>query len=114
MSSTKQQKGLTSEECKRILFKVGMKLGVSPKLISTRLLSAQDKCDMLNGDMSIASLEAAVTAWKANGMPDHANGRDIPLEHDIKTGLNRPLAQPEQEKTSLRPPFVDFSETQKD
>jgi len=36
----------TPDECKKILFTVGIKLGVSPKLISTRLLNDLDKSDM--------------------------------------------------------------------
>ncbi len=106
-------KGLTTEDCKRILFKVGLKFGVSPKLISERLLDAQDKCDMLNDEIPIAFLEVAVKAWQDAGMPDHANGRYIPLSEDIKTGLNRPLAPAKREQdlkpsgVEYRAPFVD-------
>lgn len=107
---------LTAEDCKKILFKVGIKFGVSPKLISERLLDAQDKCDMLNGEVPIDYLEVAVQAWKDAGMPDYANGRTIPHSEDVKKGLNRPLArQPEQKHGKLlRKPFVDFSEPQTD
>lgn len=62
---------LTKEDCKRILFKVGIKFGVSPKLISERLLDAQDKCDMLNGEVPIEMLEVAVKAWMDAGQPDY-------------------------------------------
>ena len=70
------KKTLTVEECKRKLFKLGIKLGVSPNLISTRLLSKDDKDDMLNGLIPDESLETAVKVWMDNGMPDYANGSD--------------------------------------
>lgn len=75
-------KGLTKEDCKRILFKVGIKFGVSPALISTRLLDAQDKCDMLNGEIPVEMLEVAVKSWMGAGQPDYANGKDVPLRYE--------------------------------
>jgi len=105
-------KGLTTEDCKRILFKVGIKFGVSPKLISERLLDAQDKCDMLNGEVPIEYLEVAVQAWKDAGMPDYSKGLSARMD-EPKTGSNRPLArQTEPGKVSYRKPFVEFSEPQ--
>lgn len=103
---------LTTDDCKRILFKVGIKFGVSPKLISERLLDAQDKCDMLNGEIPIEYLELAVKAWLDSGMPDYANGRDTPYKEDIKKGLNRPLAHKEPVETPLRyrAPFSEHPE----
>jgi hypothetical protein len=65
---------LTKEECKKILSRLGFKLGVSPRLISERLLSDQDKIDMLDGNFEISSLEASVEVWRDNGMPDYAHG----------------------------------------
>jgi hypothetical protein len=64
----------TKDECKRLLSKIGLKIGVSPILISTRLLSDEDKKDMLNGDLSLEILELHVKMWMANGMPDYAHG----------------------------------------
>jgi hypothetical protein len=64
----------TKEQCQRRLFQIGLKLGVSPKLISTRLLSPEDKQDMLNGVLPDEALETAVRSWKELGMPDYANG----------------------------------------
>lgn len=72
-------KTLTADDCKKILFKVGMKFGVSPKLISERLLDAQDKCDMLNGEVPVEMLEIAVQAWQDAGMPDYAHGETARL-----------------------------------
>lgn len=68
----------TSEQCKRILFSIGIKFGVSPALISTRLLSPEDKIDMVNGLIPIDALELAVKVWMANKMPDYANGNTAP------------------------------------
>lgn len=64
---------LTKEQCKKKLFNVGVKFGVSPALISTRLLSSEDKEDMLNGLISDDVLELFVKVWKENGMPDNVN-----------------------------------------
>ena len=103
-------KGLTKEDCKRILFKVGIKFGVSPKLISERLLDAQDKCDMLNGEIPVEMLEVAVKAWMDAGQPDYANGLTEPMGN-VKTVSNRPQTPAEEVKPShglypLREPFV--------
>lgn len=64
----------TAEECKRKLFKLGIKHGVSPRLISTRLLSTDDKNDMLSGLIPDETLDTAVKVWKQYGMPDYTNG----------------------------------------
>ena len=110
MSSVKQQKTLTADECKKILFKVGIKFGVSPALISTRLLDAQDKCDMLNGEVPIEMLEVAVKAWQDAGMPDYANGHTEPMG-SVKKGSNHPQTPEQEARTSdglypLNEPFV--------
>ena len=73
-------KPLTAEQCKKILFNIGIKLGVSPRLISTRLLSREDKDDMLNGLLPIEALETHVKVWMDNGMPDYANGKTEPYK----------------------------------
>lgn len=70
----------TRDECKRILSKIGLKLGVSPTLIATRLLSEDDKQDMVNGDVPIESLELHVKLWMDAGMPDYAHGDDKPYK----------------------------------
>jgi hypothetical protein len=70
----------TKEECKKILSKLGFKLGVSPALIATRLLSEDDKQDMVNGDLPLESLECAIKTWMHNGMPDYAHGLTDPME----------------------------------
>jgi len=43
-------------------------------LISTRLLSKEDKQDMLNGLIPIDCLLEHVKVWKQYKMPDYANG----------------------------------------
>lgn len=81
-------KTLTREQCQKKLFNVGIKLGVSPKLISTRLLSIEDKRDMLNGLIPDEALECHVKCWMEAGMPDYANGNterykpklDLPMQ----------------------------------
>ena len=63
-------KAMTPDECKSIIFKLGLKLGVSPRLIATRLLCPKAKQDMLNGDFPLESLELHVKVWMEAGMPD--------------------------------------------
>lgn len=62
---------VSREKCKSDLFKIGIKLGVSPKLISTLLLSDLDKIDMLDGLIEMSALETHVRVWMDNGMPDY-------------------------------------------
>lgn len=69
----------TREECRKIIFNLGIKLGVSPKLISERLLSDIDKSDMLEGNLSIDALECHIRVWMKFGMQDYAHGRPITL-----------------------------------
>jgi len=98
---------ITKEQCKKILFNLGIKFGVSPKLISERMLSDQDKDDMLRGVLSIEALEASTELWMASGMPDYANGRDIPYKKDFKKELNHPQGhQPTPAFCYYRRPFV--------
>jgi hypothetical protein len=53
-------------------------LCVKADLISMRLLSKEDKQDMLKGYVPIESLIAHVKIWLQNGMPDYANGLTEP------------------------------------
>jgi hypothetical protein len=70
---------LTEKECKKILFNLGIELGVSPNLISTRLLDDYDKSNMMTVDFSIESLRAHIEVWRDSGMPDYANGKPCSL-----------------------------------
>ncbi len=70
----------TTDECKCMLSKIGFKLGVSPRLISTRLLSDDDKQDMLDGNLPIEALECAVKVWMDAGMPNYAHGDSTPYQ----------------------------------
>jgi hypothetical protein len=71
---------LTREQCQKKIFQAGVKLGVSPKLISVRLLSKEDKADMLCGLITDEVLETAVRSWMAAGMPDYAQGKTEPYK----------------------------------
>ncbi len=64
---------MTRQECKKILSVLGFELGVSPKLITERLLSDNDKVDMMDGVIPIASLRANIEVWVGNGMPDYVS-----------------------------------------
>lgn len=65
----------TEYECKRILSKIGLKLGASPNLISNRLLSKDDKIDMMYGKVPLDALELHVKVWIANKMPNYSLGK---------------------------------------
>lgn len=65
---------LTDQECRQMLVKAGIKHGVAPKLIYARLLSDDDKNDMLAGLVTFAQLDCFVKAWKEGGMCNYANG----------------------------------------
>ena len=67
---------LKKEQCQKKIFQIAIKFGVSPTLISMRLLSKQDKHDMLSELVPDETLEAAVKCWMEAGMPDYANGKN--------------------------------------
>lgn len=71
----------TVEDCKKMLFKLAIKHGVAPKLISERLLSKDDKEDMLQGVITYEALDCAVSVWKEYGMCNYADGTGKPYEH---------------------------------
>lgn len=64
----------TVDECKGMLFKLAVRYGVPPKLISERLLSKDDKNDMLSGLISFETLDCFVKTWKEYGMCNYADG----------------------------------------
>ena len=80
---------LTKEQCQRKLFNLGIKLGCSPNLISNRLLSKDDKQDMLNGLITDDELECHVKAWLSNRMPDYANGKTSPYVEKDELPMQR-------------------------
>lgn len=63
----------TVDECKKILVKLAIKHGVPPKLISDRLLSKDDKEDMLQELISFDTLDCSVKLWKEHGMCNYAD-----------------------------------------
>lgn len=100
---------MTKEECKKILSMIGFKLGVSPNLISARLLSDDDKIYMLDGIISIVELESSVEAWRNNGMPDYAHGKRETLEaQKNREKFEESLANHVDEPAGYRKPFVDY------
>lgn len=69
---------LTDQQCKSMLVKAGLKHGVSPSLISTRLMSEEDKQDMRAGLIDQQVLDLHVEVWIKNKMPDYAKGHISP------------------------------------
>lgn len=68
-------KKVTVQKCKSILFKLGIKYGVSPALISSQLLSDDDKEDMQNGLVPFDTLDIAVKLWLEAGCPDYVSDK---------------------------------------
>ena len=71
---------LSGAQCKDLLQTVGKMLCVKADLIRTRLLSEEDKHDMLNGDLPIDTLVCGVKTWMDAGMPDYAHGLSEPMK----------------------------------
>lgn len=65
---------MSVDECRKMIVKVGMRYAVPPKLISERLLSLEDKEDMLHGLITAEILDSFVKVWKESGMSHYANG----------------------------------------
>jgi hypothetical protein len=80
---------LTKEQCKRKLFNLGIKYGVSPRLIAQRLLSEEDKEDMLKGLVPDETLDLHVQLWKEYGMCYHSNGSNLPYTPSSDTPMCR-------------------------
>ncbi|HWI48384.1 MAG TPA: hypothetical protein VNU45_09210 [Rummeliibacillus sp.] len=60
------------EHCKDLLRTIGKMLCVKAELISTKLLSSEDKQDMLDGVITDEALFFAVKGWMEAGMPDYS------------------------------------------
>jgi hypothetical protein len=99
------------DECKKMIFNVGIKLGVSPNLIATRLLSDLDKSDMLAGLINIVELEAHVEVWEGNGMPDYAHGLTETYEAEKKRLYQQSILRKNSEDSErvYRKPFVEYT-----
>lgn len=72
----------TDKECKSLISSVAWSLGVSPRLISVRLLDDNDKNDLRHGVITKEALKCAVEVWRDNGMPDYANGKTLALRYE--------------------------------
>jgi len=70
----------TETDCKRLIFKVAISLGVSPNLIATRLLDASDKQLMLDGEIDETVLDCGVRSWIEAGCPDYVSGCTVGLD----------------------------------
>jgi hypothetical protein len=72
---------MTVDECRRLLHRLGVKHGVPGHIIARRLLSDEDKNDMLQGLLTAETLDYAIGLWKEYGMCDYANGSGAYYEH---------------------------------
>ncbi len=77
------------EHCKNLLITIGKMLCVKAEMISTRLLSKEDKQDMLNGFITDEALFVAIKGWMEAGMPDYANGHTERYKPDNDLPMRR-------------------------
>ncbi len=64
----------TDKACKDLIRMLARKLGIEPaSLITTRLMSEDDKNDMRKGLLTVEVLELHIKIWKAAGMRDLVN-----------------------------------------
>lgn len=82
------KKRLTDDACKEIIRGIALKHKIKPRLITTRLMSEEDKDDMRNGDVPASVLDLHVEVWIKEGMPDYAHGKTIPLAEEDPPVLN--------------------------
>jgi len=88
----------TKRECQTIVFNLSVKFGVPPREIMDKLLSDDDKKDMMEGTVDVATLESHMEVWVKNGKRDLV-GRPIPE--------NKP---PPENKMGLCRPFISHAE----
>lgn len=72
------ERRLSDDACKTIIRRIALKHKIEPRLITTRLMSEDDKNDMRNGDLPYTSLDLHVEVWIKAGMPDYAHGLTEP------------------------------------
>lgn len=70
---------LSDKLCKKIIRGLANKYKIDPILITTRLMSDDDKNDMRNGDLLPSALETHISVWIDAGFPDYAHGSVLPL-----------------------------------
>jgi len=62
---------------------------IKAELISTRLLSREDKQDMLSGLLPIESLICHVKVWKEHGMYSYSDGSNLRYKPPEKLPMQR-------------------------
>lgn len=65
---------LSDAQCKKLISNAAWYCGVSPRLITTKLLSEQDKQDMRNGEPPQEALTNHVEAFRDAGLPNRRAG----------------------------------------
>jgi len=76
------ERKLTDDACKNIIREIALKHKIKPRLITTRLMSEDDKEDMRNGELPTRALDLHVEVWIKAGMPDYAHGKTIPMNEE--------------------------------
>lgn len=98
---------LTDKQCKELIRSLSWVLGISPRLITERLLDEIDKNDIRQGVLNYDALKLNIELWRDNGMPDYANGKLQPYESEqrrLKSG------KPFKGKDIVsRKPFAEYS-----
>ncbi|CAB4127159.1 hypothetical protein UFOVP260_18 [uncultured Caudovirales phage] len=72
---------LSDDACKNIIRKIALKHKIELRLITTRLMSEEDKDDMRRGELPIEALNLHVEVWIKTGFPDYSHGLTQPMEN---------------------------------
>lgn len=78
---------LSDTACKALIIRVAKEFNVEAKLITSRLMSEDDKNDMRNGDLPLDALKCHVKVWIENGLCDYAHGKTVPLSQEQAQGV---------------------------
>lgn len=93
----------TTKECQTIVFKLSVKFGVPPREIMDKLLSDDDKKDMMDGVIDVETLEAHMDVWVKNGK------RDM-----VGRAIKTPAIPTPDNKGYMRRPFISHADYTKE
>ena len=79
---------LSDNACKAIIKGIAKQFKIEAKLITTRLMSEEDKQDMRDGNLPLESLRCHVKVWIEAGLPDYAHGKTVPLAIEEARGIS--------------------------
>jgi len=73
---------ISNKICINQIKKIAEKYKINPRLITTRLMSEDDKADMRQGNLPKSILDLHVQVWIKKGMPNYREGSTIPMKDE--------------------------------